>query len=749
LGLGASGNCGRQPCKGDRSTLDDLAMMTGQQGSVSSKPTAMTERRELTMSKKVFLSFCFDDKAFVEQVNAFLVKQPDIKTFFYPLEKNGQAWADAVETYLTECDSFVLFVGERVGQTEIAEAIKAQQRADIDSLMVVRLPAAQGSLSDSLSVQLSKFLRIDPICVAASCDVEKCARDIVARLRVRWDVLGIPETYPFEYEKDIVAAYRRADGRVPDELAAQGCPEKWPDVPRKRGRRENPVPPIVIGDYRDCDEKGNDNKDPRVIVAALSDYHGQACQGCPLDSGLTFAEAGPRKWHVFPKRGSDLKVGILVSGGIAPGLNAVIAGIMARHILYFDALKSDAGTLTFHCYREGFNSLSRHRGAGPDYQLFSLTKVPGMTDDRQKLREMCQHAYGGGSIIPTSRTPELMASDALTRRAAFENIVSALNGDGIDLLYVIGGEGSMRAAHAIQNCADEKQVDLTVVGVPKTMDNDILWVWQSFGFPSAVEWAKDAISHLHTEATSNPRLCVIQLFGSDSGFVVCHAALSTGVCDLALIPEVDFDVENLVKYIKDTLRPRHARGINGRSPYSILLMSETAIPMTMNKTGDPGVPGFVLDDPDYHLAEREKEAVVRFFEEGRRVQGQTPDELRRAGLKIVVGAAEKAIRELAKTDPYWEDFRVFTNEPRHLLRAIPPSSSDILFARRLGSLAVDGAMAGYRDFMISQWLTEYVMVPLSLVVLGRKRVPKKGIFWRSVLASTGQPGNMGAVQVLT
>ena len=87
----------------------------------------------------------------------------------------------------------------------------------------------------------------------------------------------------------------------------------------------------------------------------------------------------------------------------------------------------------------------------------------------------------------------------------------------------------------------------------------------------------------------------------------------------------------------------------------------------------------------------------------------------------------------------WTKLRVFTNEPRHLLRAIPPSCSDIIIGHRLGTLAVDNAMAGYTDFMISQWLTEYVLVPLKLVVLGRKRIPQNGIFWKSVLAKTGQP----------
>ena len=124
---------------------------------------------------------------------------------------------------------------------------------------------------------------------------------------------------------------------------------------------------------------------------------------------------------------------------------------------------------------------------------------------------------------------------------------------------------------------------------------------------------------------------------------------------------------------------------------------------------------------------------------GRRVHGQTPDELRRGGLRVIVDVLQSDIRNPnLMPDEYWRHYRVFTSEPRHLIRAIPPSVSDVVFGHRLGTLAVDNAMAGDTDFMVSQWLTEYVVVPLPLVVLGRKRVPQHGIFWKSVLGNTGQ-----------
>ena len=127
------------------------------------------------------------------------------------------------------------------------------------------------------------------------------------------------------------------------------------------------------------------------------------------------------------------------------------------------------------------------------------------------------------------------------------------------------------------------------------------------------------------------------------------------------------------------------------------------------------------------------------------VEGQTNDRLRSAGLKIVSQGLKNLLTDTTEEkigrgpQPRWKDLRVFTNEPRHLLRAIRPSCTDIIMGNRLGTLAVDNAIAGYTDFMISQWLTEYVLVPLELVMLGRKRIPKSGIFWKSTIAKTGQP----------
>ena len=298
----------------------------------------------------------------------------------------------------------------------------------------------------------------------------------------------------------------------------------------------------------------------------------------------------------------------------------------------------------------------------------------------------------------------------------------------------------MRAAHAIQVTAQRNNIRLSVVGIPKTMDNDILWVWQSFGFLSAVEQARDVILNLHTEVTSNPRLAIVQLFGSDSGFVASHAAYSTA-CDLVLIPEEPLTMDEISSHLIGRLNERLQRSAETQSsPYALVVMAETALPKDAKE---------YIDNPRVHLSEEERNAVEIFLAQDRRVTGQTPDALRRAALKMLSRILQERIRSMNPEpnsgidsfdpEPYWQKFRVVTNEPRHLIRSIRPSVSDVIFGERLGTLAVDNAMAGFKDFMVSQWLTEFVLVPLQLVILGRKRVPTNGIFWKSVRAKTGQP----------
>lgn len=742
---------------------------------------------------ELFISYNFNDEKLVRKIVYHLRKQPllepycygsevswlkDIKDDLSQLENvsdmaeekklaNGitsenETWRSEVGSKLSSCDKFVFFVGRRIGDTQKPEALDfANQHGGStrQKALVVKLAGAAripdylfelrglepgkiiGPLPEEEKPGEKKDLK------PKKADKKKPEKesgkdidlDVLYAEKITKTLIGddlwvppddIPIRYPFDYEKDIIAEYTDGGGRLLSlDKIERGCPELWPAV-EKIGAGlptiTNPIPLEIRGSFRE--------ESDTIIVDARSRYHctsGGKNKCCLENIGLTFPEAGPRENLVYPMESRDgatdsLQVGVLVSGGIAPGINAVIKGIVDRHTLYSNHAKENDDTsydLEIIGYRDGFSGLL----SGSHIKL-----------NRKKVRDF---ANKGGSLLGTSRYhPLLDLDDPGKRDSAVRDIISNLK--DIDILYVIGGDGSMRAAHMIWTRAQRMHAEgeaskLSVVAIPKTMDNDILWVWQSFGFMSAVEKAKQFVLQLHTEASSNPRLGIMQLFGSDSGFVVTHAALASGVCDYVLIPEADFSMEVLCEFIKKKLKSRYKRGQDGKSPFGMILMAETAIPR--DGINSPGCK--YIDDPDVGLEKEEKIAIEKFIADGRRVQGQTQDALRRGGIKIISRVVQKEIRQM-KPGQYWEKFRVFTNEPRHLIRAIDPSVQDVIFGQRMGTLAVDNAMAGYTDFMISQWLTEYVLVPLKLVVLGRKRVPQKGIFWKSVLANTGQPHEM-------
>lgn len=544
----------------------------------------------------------------------------------------------------------------------------------------------------------------------------------------------------------------------------EGCPSNWPTVERwaenihlwhQEWGGANGIWPN-IREWSDqpyasrLDQEGVvfRRTQNRVLAAALSNYHQQCADSadfpnqCMLAQGVFFPEAGPRQALFFPPRlhSNELTVAVLVSGGIAPGINAVIDGIVQRHSLYARIHQQGAG-LTIYGLRNGLRALDNF----PDSHVKLLPDRSGNSNAGGPYLVTSEHANEGGSMLGTSRVDELM--DPNRRLNKLAEIVTVLRNNRIDILYIIGGDGSMKAAHAIWSLAKSQPGrPLSVVAVPKTMDNDVLWVWQAFGFLSAVEKAREIIEHLHTEVKSNPRLCILQLFGSDSGFVVSHSVLAsaTGHCDVALIPEVPFSMVQLAKVLKENMCKRKQR-----IPYGLVVMAETAIP---TDAANYAASEHQSPQIDIGLTRDEQNAILEFQERrntGKRLEGQTSDTLRKAGLKIVSEGLKRLIPEVALQHnpadgfmPEWNDLRVLTSEPRHLLRSVSPSCTDIIFAQRLGMLAVDNAMAGFTDFMISQWLTEYTVVPLSLVVLGRKRIPNSGIFWKSVLAKTHQPDDM-------
>ena len=684
---------------------------------------------------KLFFSYKFNSigETFANKMYFVLMKQRGLKIDFWKYHgKAGEVKAE-LKKMIARCEYMIFFWGNEIGDIQIQEVGFALDRKI--KIIPMLLPGFKkpGPLDEDYEI-LSKVKRNDSIVINHE-QLDKINKTVIEKAKELYiNKLNmpawipehfLPNGYPFQYEKDIIDEFIKGKGKLSAERVMEGCPKEWPQVDRRPGDIPNTIPE---------ERRGKNRDDKFVMPAALSDYHFRDQQQCLFNLKLAFPEAGPREKLYYPKRSLALNVGIVVSGGIAPGINSVIAGIVKRHVDYDSRRRSP---VTIYGYMEGFKALL-NKEEGP------RLKVIYRTGDKKETLENTVYtkAEEGGSIIPTSRADELLSED--DRDSYFEKIMETLRIDRIHILYVIGGDGSMKAAHALHNYIVQSDSDTAVVGVPKTMDNDILWVWQSFGFLSAVEWAKGAIRQIYTEVRSNPRICIMQLFGSDSGFVVTHAALASGVCDMVLIPEQPFSTSKVIDHIMERLDGRFSAGEHSKSPYGIILLAETALPVDaekyalkvekLKKAKNP------KNSDDDDLTWLEIQSVKDFFKAKCRVKGQTPDELRNAGLKILRNTLVKALKNEKKS--YWNTFRVFTNEPRHLIRSIPPSSSDIIFGERLGTLAVDGAMAGFRGYMISQWLTEYAMVPLELVVLGRKRIPRDGIFWKSVIAATGQPSNL-------
>jgi 6-phosphofructokinase 1 len=727
---------------------------------------------------KTFFSYRHTQSAVVDQVRIQIGESLGEVFLFEEQPHAEQGFRETINDALSHAENLVVFLGGQLGDIQTEEVRRFRK------LIGQRLIRPDGSESErkmafvclceteaarQLFANLKPLMDCDELQRYENYDPNEreelsaanIARWLATTLEVPWQGFdGLPlNPHLFSYEKDIIQFFHDVHriypaGRIDpsqatltepkdDEIATfiketwlSGCPVDWPGVPRVGV----PVRPNRLLGQRTPDNTLKETKigTPRpdsaaVVVKALTSASEV------LNQEFTVPEAGPREKLYFPVH-NTLKVGIVVSGGIAPGVNAVINGIVQRHWQY--AKEHGYGSsLSIYGYMDGFLAFREPR-------VDVAHVILAANDEHVRAKHWVGdvvvtaiHATEGGSLIGTSRVDQLLFAGG--RRGGLERIDQRL-GD-IDILYVVGGDGSMKAAHALYEISRQntnRHRALSVVAIPKTMDNDVLWVWQSFGFLSAVEKAREVIEQLTTEVQANPRVCVVQLYGSDSGFVVSHAVLAsaTGHCLAALIPEVPFSMAGLISYLEG----RISMG-DDRPPKGIIVMAETAIPtdaMEYLRCHDAG-----LSEHDVGLTKEERNQIEVFNamrKSGKRIEGQTNDALRSAGLKIVSHGLQYMLGrdDAGQFKDGWDLLRVVKNEPRHLLRAIKPSCLDIIVGQRLGTLAVDNAVAGYTDFMISQWLTEYVLVPLRLVVLGRKRIPELGMFWKSVLAATGQPGDV-------
>ncbi len=385
-------------------------------------------------------------------------------------------------------------------------------------------------------------------------------------------------------------------------------------------------------------------------------------RGLPVAELPALEPCGPRRKIFFDP--SKTRAGIVTCGGLCPGLNDVVRGVVR-------SLVNQYGVRRVTGFRNGYQGFIASYG----HDIVELTPdvVDGVTSE-------------GGTFLGTSRGHQ----DP-------EEIVDCLERLNINVLFVVGGDGSMRGAMAVARVAAERELRLSVVGVPKTIDNDIPYIDQSFGFQTAYTEAADAIRAVKTEARSTPNgVGIVKLMGRHSGFIAAYAALANHDADIVLIPEVPFEMYDLLGYLHGRMEDRG---------HVVLVVAEGA---GQDLLADTGTATDAVTDPSGNAKLRDIGPYLR---------DRIDEHLRRAGIP-------PTIRYI---------------DPSYAIRSVPANAYDKAYCLRLAHHAVHAAMSGRTEMVVGRLRRRFVHIPMALAVSRRNQVDPHGDLWMSVLEATGQP----------
>jgi 6-phosphofructokinase 1 len=373
-----------------------------------------------------------------------------------------------------------------------------------------------------------------------------------------------------------------------------------------------------------------------------------------------FELAGPQERIYFNP--ATLRCGIVTCGGLCPGLNDVI-----RSIVF--CLHEKYGVATVHGFRFGYEGLVERNGLTP----IELTP-----------RRVSQIHEVGGTVLGSSRGPHPV-----------DEMVDTLERLGIQLLFTIGGDGTLRGAHSIVEEVRRRELEIAVVGVPKTIDNDISYIDMSFGFDTAVEAARQATRAAYVEASCHRSgIGLVKLMGRDSGFIASFATLADTQVGLCLIPEVAFSIDGIVRAAKERIQ---------RDGYVVIVVAEGAGQDLM------------ADEAEFDASGNRRKGDV-----GALLRDTIPETLRAQGISTNL----KYI------------------DPSYMIRSLPANARDANFCLRLGHAAVHAGMAGKTDTVIGSWRRRLTHVPIPMAVSSRKKVDTNGYLWQTVLSVTGQADDL-------
>jgi 6-phosphofructokinase 1 len=377
----------------------------------------------------------------------------------------------------------------------------------------------------------------------------------------------------------------------------------------------------------------------------------------PLPS---FEQTGPREKIYFDP--SKLKCAISTCGGLCPGLNDIIRSIVLE---------------LYHIYHVRNIYGIRHglQGFIPDYGHDVMDLNPASVSGIQDA---------GGSILGSSRGTQNISM-----------VVDCLERMNVGILFMVGGDGTLMASKRIADEILTRKLKISVICIPKTIDNDIFLVSRSFGFDTAVDVATLAIKGAHNEAAAYPYgIGLIKLMGRHSGFLAATAALAQQDANFVLIPEVDiflYGKTGFLQALENRIKQRK---------HAVIIVAEGAGQNFFDDQENQydASENVVLKDIGIYL----KEKIAQYFKEK-----EIP-----ISLKYI--------------------------DPSYIIRSLPANANDSVFCGFLGRDAVHAGMAGKTNLLISFWNNHYVHVPMEASAGKRKRLDPWGRLWQSVLEATGQ-----------
>ncbi|MCA9413114.1 MAG: ATP-dependent 6-phosphofructokinase [Candidatus Omnitrophica bacterium] len=381
---------------------------------------------------------------------------------------------------------------------------------------------------------------------------------------------------------------------------------------------------------------------------------------------LTYEVAGPRRMLFFEP--ANVRAAIVTCGGLCPGINDVVRRLVL-------ALWYNYGVREIFGIRYGYRGLVEGEGEVP--YILKPEEIETISND-------------GGTYLGSSRGNQdpVDMVDFLQRRK-------------IQILFTIGGDGTQRGAMAISREARKRGYALSVVGIPKTIDNDIGLVERTFGFDTAVSLAAHVLRGAHVEAEAEHNgVVIVKIMGRQSGFLATQASIASGDVNFLLVPEVPFELDGpkgFLYSLKRRLELRHHALVVVAEGCAEQLMTQREKDLRWDDSGN-----LIFEDVGVYLKTR----IAEFMKE--------------VGL-------ESKVRYI---------------DPSYYVRSLPAVPSDSIFCQQLANFAVHAAMSGRTELIVATCNGVPCHIPLEAATIGRRHVELDGPLWRSALETTGQPARM-------